>query len=130
MKKKLAVLLMMSTLILGSVSAYAGTKTAYLRADHGDATGSLTCNFKTKLFGSDSATASTKMGRNDGNYRVAVRLEGWDPKNMLGYKYASSSTTASVSLSYSDVDNFRSRHSIDNDNNSAEYEVEVLKISE
>ena len=130
MKKRITVLIMMCTLIFGSVSAYAGTMSSNIHADHGDATASLTTKFRNRLFGSDTATASTSFVTNNGNYRVAVRLECWNSNSMMDYVYRNDANSCTVTHTHDDVSNFRSRHSIDNSNNTVEYEVKTYYINE
>ena len=129
-KRKLTLLIMLCVLALGSISAYAGTRSTNLHADHGDATATITTTFRNRLFGNDDATASTTFVTNNGNYRVAVRLEWWDEKAMIGYGYQNGKESCSVAHSHSDVGSYRSRHSIDNSNNTVEYEAYPFYIHE
>lgn len=70
------------------VNVYASTtRLVDLNADYANGKGVLTCSFRWKVLGADSADAYTEITNRDSDsptaYRVAVRLETWETSNKL-----------------------------------------------
>ena len=117
----------------GTITAYASTQSTTLNYNGSSATAKLDVDFGWVLLGhSDDADATTTFttSSNSGR-RVAVRLERWDTASaMSDYKYQSDSWAAECTYSWSNVDNYQSRHSIDNSTNTVEYVVRAFTDEE
>lgn len=126
MKKiKLRTLVIMIAVLVMALSIGVSAASTTIYADYARATASLTCKFRLKAVGSDSASAYTERTYLDPasptKYRMAVRLEAWENKNgCTKFVYKNADKKATVSLSVKDVVQFASRHSIDNSNNTKE----------
>lgn len=115
-----------------AIVAFAETKTDSLDYDGVTANAKLVCTFGWAAFNqaddakatTDFTTAATK------GYQVAVRVEAWDSSKMIGYKYDRSKTHAEANLNWSDVESFKSRHSIDNAAGTVELDVCAIRDKE
>ncbi|MDY4095729.1 MAG: hypothetical protein SOY47_03250 [Lachnospiraceae bacterium] len=131
MKKKIFTMLCVGVLsVCCCVMAFAASSST-LEHKGVKATAKLIPTFQWAISGNDKATAITEFTTDNNDYRVAVRLERWDDKNTMGdYKYDSDSSIAQCNYTWTDVYAFKSRHSIDNSNNTVEYAVDSFNAQE
>jgi hypothetical protein len=130
MKLKFGAAVLAATMSLG-ITAFAASGTITYKDISAEY--SLKCDFGWKIFkDDDSAKADTKMvGGKKSGHRVACRLEMWeDSSGVTTYKYESDDVWAQCNITYSDVYCFKSRHSIDNSNNTKELVVKALSEKE
>lgn len=126
MKKfRIRTLVIMVAVLVMALPIGVSAASTTLYADYARAKASLSCSFRLKALGNDSASACTERTYIDPasptKYRMAVRLEAWENKSQCTkYSYKNGDKKASTSLSAKDVVQFASRHSIDNSNNTKE----------
>lgn len=79
------------------------------------------------LFDNDNAVADTKFVNPKSGYKVAVRLEMWKNNKMQGYKYQEDKEWAQATYSWTGVDVYQSRHSINDTATNKELVVRSLR---
>lgn len=132
MRKKVFCILFATLLVFIPINAEAQKHVEMITGDNVKVRCAL--NIDKKLFGTDSAIATTKVieYKDENQYlaenRIAVRIETWtSAKCMYEYQYKKGKNSVTAkSTPVKGVDHFASRHSIDNVTNTKEIHYLVL----
>lgn len=111
--------------LLAGANVYAATKTGTLT--YKDLEARYKLNVDWNWFDNDNAVAETKFVNPKSGYKVAVRLEMWKNGKMQGYKYQEDKKWAQVTYSWTGVDVYQSRHSINDVSTNKELVVRSLR---
>ncbi|ASS88271.1 hypothetical protein ABEP13_09005 [Geobacillus stearothermophilus] len=123
--KTIAMSLGIGLTLLAGANVYAATKTGTLTYKDLEARYKLDVDWN--WFDNDNAVAETKFVNPKSGYKVAVRLEMWKNGKMQGYKYQEDKKWAQVTYSWTGVDVYQSRHSINDVSTNKELVVRSLR---